>query len=59
MEQHEKRTQDERELLQLRQRDADSITRCCRLVVILWLVYGLFSIAVFILWIITGEWPLS
>ena len=58
MEQHEKRTQAERELLQLKQ-DADSISRCCRLVVIIWLAYGLFSIAVFILWIITGEWPLG
>ena len=58
MEQHEKRTPEEREFLQLKS-EADGITRCCRLVVILWLVYGLFSIAVFILWIITGEWPLS
>ena len=58
MEQHERRTPAERELLQLKS-EADSITRCCRLVVILWLAYGLFSIAVFILWIITGEWPLS
>ena len=58
MEQHEQRTPAERELLQLKQ-DADSIERCCRLVLIIWLAWGIFSIGVLIHFLCTGSLLMS
>ena len=58
MEQHEKRTPEEREFLQLKS-EVDGITRCCRLVFILWLIYGIFSLGILIHFLCTGSLLIS